>query len=49
MVGFFRCFPNQNKFDSKKFMMDFKDSDFTLDEESVNTEVIIIEQPILVD
>ena len=31
-------------------MMDFKDSDFTLDsEESVDTEVIIIEQPILVD
>ena len=46
---FLDVFPNQNKFDSKKFMMDFKDSDFTLDSESVDTEVIIIEQPILVD
>ena len=46
---FLDVFPNQNKFDSKKFMMDFKDSDFTLDDESVDAEVLIIEQPILVD
>ena len=46
---FLDVFPNQNKFDSKKFMMDFKDSDFTLDDESVDAVVLIIEQPILVD
>ena len=30
-------------------MMDFKDSEFKLDNESVDAEVLIIEQPILVD